>query len=100
MKNLKNMLTAVAMTAVLGVGTVSANSGFIITDKSANTTKPCAVKDGGILQQMSGIIIVGLSGFILSDLHGLIMSDAPTVGCDNNGNGLIMSDRDGFHITD
>lgn len=98
MKNFKNMLTAMAMTAVLGVGTISASTGLIITDKSNGATKPCPVKEAGVIDQISGIIIVGLSGLIITDLHGLIITDAPTVNCDKSG--LIITDRDGLIITD
>ncbi len=96
MKNLKNMLTAVAMTAVLGLGTVSANAGLIITDKGANTPKDCSVGTG-VLDQIAGIIIVGLNGLIITDRDGLIITDKSE--CVDK-DGLIITDRDGLIITD
>jgi len=94
MKNLKNMLTAVAMTAVLGFGTVSANAGFIISDKSA-TPKDC-VAQTGVIDQIAGIIIVGLNGIIIVGRDGFLITDK---GCETK-DGLIITDRDGFIITD
>ena len=99
MKNLKNMLAAASLMAVLGISTVSANTGVIIRDRAANTTKTCTVKGGGILQQISGVIIQGLSGLMVSDLHGVIISGAPAPEC-TDANGFMLSDRNGFMLSD
>jgi hypothetical protein len=91
MKNLKNTISAVGLMAVLALGAVSANAGMIISDRA---TGQCTVKDGGILQQIAGIIIVGAPA-----LSGMIISDAPTPGCEDK-NGMIISDRNGMIISD
>ncbi len=99
MKNLKNMLAAASLMAVLGISTVSATTGLMISDRTANTPKTCTVKGGGVLQQISGVIISGLSGLMISDLHGVIISGAPTPEC-TDANGLMISDRSGLMISD
>ena len=97
MKNLKNMLMTGGLMAVMGISAVSANAGIILTDKSAEGTKPCSVKETGIIQQVAGIV---LNGLMLSDLHGIILTDAATAGCDQGTNGLMISDRNGLMISD
>ena len=91
MKNLKNTISAAGLMAVLALGAVSANAGMIISDRA---TGQCTVNDGGILQQVAGIIAVGLPS-----LNGMIISDAPTP-CDTNADGMIISDRSGMIISD
>jgi len=99
MKNIKNTLVAVGLAAVLGVSSVSASTGLMISDRTANVAAPCTVKDGGILQQISGIFVVALNGLMISDLHGIILVDAPAPGC-TDANGLMISDRNGLMISD
>ncbi len=91
MKNLKNTLVAVGLAPVLGVGSVSASTGLIISDRYTSAST-CTAKDGGILQQIAGILSVGLNGLMISDLHGLILSDAPVC---TETNGIMISDRNG-----
>jgi hypothetical protein len=91
MKNLKNMLSAAALMVVLGVGAASANTGLIITDKSAN--EPCTVKSG-FMTQLAGIIAVGMPM-----LDGLIITDRNSCA-GNETDGLIITDRNGLIITD
>ncbi len=90
MKNLKNTISAVGLIAVLALGVVSANAGMIISDRA---TGQCTVNDGGIIQQIAGIIIVGAPA-----LSGMIISDAP-IPCDEK-DGMIISDRNGMIISD
>ena len=90
MKNLKNTISAVGLMAVLTLGAVSANAGMIISDRA---TGQCTVKDGGIIQQIAGIIIIGAPV-----LNGIIIIDAPTPCEDKNG--MIISDRNGMIISD
>ena len=90
MKNLKNTISAVGLMAVLALGAVSANAGMIISDRA---TGQCTVKDGGIIQQIAGIIIVGAPA-----LNGIIIIDAALSGCEKDG--MIISDRNGMIISD
>ena len=73
MKNLKNMVSAASLMAVMVFGAVSANAGLLQNDITANTTKgQCTVKSEGILQDLAGII---------NGLTGIIIFDAPTPVC-------------------
>lgn len=93
MKNLKSMLSAASLMAVMVFGAVSANAGLIISDRATNDTKgQCTVKDGGILQQLAGIIILGAP-----TLNGIIILGAPEC---SQTDGLIISDRNGLIISD
>jgi hypothetical protein len=73
MKNLKNMVAAASLMAVMVFGAVSANAGMLNSDSTANATKgQCTVKSGGILQDLAGII---------NGLTGINIFDAPTPVC-------------------
>ncbi len=66
MKNLKNTLTAITLTAVLGIGAVSANAGMISGDGSAKgTQEQCSVKDDSVLRKFTGFInsLTGINFF-------------------------------------
>ena len=95
MKNLKNMVAAASLVAVMGFGAVSANAGLLITDKSA---QPCTVKDN-VMQQLAGVFNA-LSGMILSNRDGIILTDKQSAGCEQAKDGIILTDRDGLIITD
>ncbi|MBA4124992.1 MAG: hypothetical protein H0X72_21315 [Acidobacteria bacterium] len=84
MKNLKNMVAAASLMAVMVFGAVSANAGLSNSDTTANLTKgQCTVKSGGILQYLAGII---------NGLSGVIIIDAPAPECTETG-GPPSSDR-------
>ena len=73
MKNLKNMVAAASLMAVMVFGAVSANAGLLNSDETANTTKgQCTVKSGGFLQGLAGII---------NELTGTTIFDVTTTGC-------------------
>ena len=95
MKNLKNMVAAASLMAVMGFGAVSANAGLLVTDKSA---QPCAVKDN-VMQQLAGVFNA-LSGFIITDRDGIIIIDKQAAGCEQAKDGLLITDRDGIIIID
>jgi hypothetical protein len=95
MKNLKNMLSAASLMAVMVFGAVSANAGLLISDRTTNDTKgQCTTKTGGILQQLAGIIILGAPS-----LNGIIILGAPAPECTEK-DGLLISDRSGLLISD
>jgi len=94
MKNLKNMVAATCLMAVLGFGAVSANAGLIVSDRCAAAPETTLAEDfGGIL----AVAFPMVDGIIISDRSGLIVSDKPA-GCQTDG--LIVSDRDGIIILD
>ncbi|MGI8641701.1 MAG: hypothetical protein ACR2MG_17375 [Pyrinomonadaceae bacterium] len=67
MKNLKNMMSAASLTAVLVFGAVSANAELLRGDRTKNPTEvQCTVKSGGFLK--------GLAGFI-NELTGITIFD-------------------------
>lgn len=92
MKNIKNTLAAIGMAAVLGVGTVSANTGLLLSDRGINTDQGCTVRTPGLISQLSGIIIIGAP----QGLSGLLLSDRLTTTCDTREDvrrdGLLLSD--------
>ena len=103
MKNLKNMMSALSLMVVLGLGAVSANAGFMISDKSApcqgdSITKDLADTLGGItvagMPMLDGIIIIGRDGFMISDKASECQATA------TEKDGIIIIGRDGFMITD
>ncbi|MDQ3041832.1 MAG: hypothetical protein M3R11_05560 [Acidobacteriota bacterium] len=92
MKNLKNMLSAASLMAVMVFGAVSANAGLLISDRATNTSKgQCTIK-GGFLQELAGIIILGAPS-----LNGIIILGAPEC---TEKDGLLISDRSGLLISD
>lgn len=73
MKNLKNMIASAGLMAVMVFGAVSANAGSLNSDEAANRTKgQCAVKSGGIFQDLAGFI---------NGLTGIVIFDAPSPEC-------------------
>jgi len=57
MKNLKNMVSAASLTAVLVFGAVSANAQLLKGDRTKVTTEvQCTVKSEGFFQGLRGII--------------------------------------------
>lgn len=101
MKNLKNTVAAAALMAVLGMGTVSANAGLLISDRSSGCG---SVKSGGLLNQLAGIVIGGaplLDGIIIVGRDGLMVSDkAAPCGGETSKDGIIIVGRDGLMVSD
>ena len=98
MKNIKNTAAAFGMMAVLGLGSMTANAGMLVSDRSVGSTPSCAANTGGILNQVAGILIVGasssLTGILMSDRSGILMSDRSASGCQatQSRDGILMSD--------
>jgi hypothetical protein len=89
MKNLKNIVATLTLTATLGLGATAANAGMLISDKATKDSKPCSAKSvRGVFA--TGILIIGKAGLLISD--GLLLSDEP---CKD---GLLLSD--GLLISD
>ena len=84
MKNLKNMMSAAGLMAVLVFGAVSANAELLKGDRTKNPTEvQCTVKSAGIFQYLAGII---------NGLSGVIIIDAPAPECTETG-GPPSTDR-------
>jgi hypothetical protein len=85
MRNLKNMLAAITMTAILVFGTTFANAGIIIAGAERGDSKTCSedTKDGGF--GVSGIIIAGIiiakTGIIIANAGIIIAKEDPTGAC-------------------
>ena len=79
MKNLKNMFAWITMALVLTVGTIGANAGIIVGDRT--TPAPCSenTSDGGIMiSDFAGIIITDFTGVMIADAtcqNGVMIAD-------------------------
>ncbi len=100
MKNIKNTLAATVLAAVLGVTSVSANTGLLLSDRGVggeNNVPTCGSSDSGVLSALTGIIIWGATssatGIIIWGRDGILLGDRNTNGCSTqNKNGLLLSD--------
>lgn len=100
MKNLKNMISAASLMAVMAIGAISANAGLLISDRNAPGTTPTVkgqctpIKDN--TQSLDGIIIIGfqevLDGIIIIGREGLLISDKVTPCVDKAKDGLLITD--------
>jgi hypothetical protein len=69
MKNIKNTLAATVLAVVMGVSTVSANAGFLVSDRGIggeNSLPTCESSNTGFLSSLMAIIY-GRDGFLVSD---------------------------------
>lgn len=80
MKNLKNMFAWITLAIILTVGTVGANAGIIIVNAAQ-----CAGANGGLLQNIAGIIYTGAPQFA-----GILISDKAQPCLDSTG--ILISD--------
>jgi type 1 fimbria pilin len=90
MKNLRNLMAAITLLAVLVLSTTSANAGILMSDfAGSNNPDPCSVKDdskldsGILMSDITGIIIAGFTGIIIAGRNG----ETSHVDC-----GILMSD--------
>ena len=95
MKNLKNIVATLTLTATLTIGSTVANAGIILSgDKavsaSTKTTTQCTGKSNinSIYNLFAGVLLVNIP-----QLNGIILSgDRATTGCQNyTTNGIILS---------
>jgi hypothetical protein len=68
MKNLRNLITAAGLMAVLVMGAISANAGVLLADRSVNTD-PCSTNT----KQDEGIILSDIVDGVIMHLTGVIM---------------------------
>jgi hypothetical protein len=96
MKNLKNMVAAWLMVAVMSVATVFAGDGIIVGSRTAESSDPCTTestesRDGIIVGSRDGIIvgsIVATTGIIVGSFTGIIVGSV--VDDDNDTCGIIV----------
>ncbi|CAN5321822.1 hypothetical protein BH10ACI1_BH10ACI1_30950 [soil metagenome] len=85
MKNLKNMLAAITLTAVLMLGATSANAGILLSDFTGTSNQnPCTeqtTKNNGGVAVNDGILVAGFTGILVAGAAD------PTVNC-----GIIVGD--------
>lgn len=98
MKNLKHILAATTMTAILTFGASTAKAGLILSDVQTNTTQQqCVQQEQGAVQSLTGIILLGLTaardGIILLGINGSSSTmDKQCPATSNSLTGLILSD--------
>lgn len=98
MKNIKNILTAITLAAILMLGTSTAKAGLVLSDATGDTEKQCT-ENATDSFSISGIILLGVAaakdGIILL---GFDTAQDTTSGGDcspadsNESNGLILTD--------
>ena len=85
MKNLKNMMAATLMAAVLMVGTTFAGTGMLLSD-FAGQQNSC----GQTTEQTNGgIIVAGFTGIIVAGLNGSNENSRNQTSCRD---GMLLSD--------
>ncbi len=69
MKNLKNMVAAIVLTAILGMGATTARAGFLITDKATpvtgEVTQFSETDSQDLGAMLDGVIVMGIKGVIV-----------------------------------
>ena len=70
---MRNILAAITLTIVLMVGTTFAGDGLLVSDLTSNPTpQPCS-QTTTIVNELTGIIVIGFTGIIV-----IGVADAPT----------------------
>ena len=90
MKNLKNLMAAMTLLAVLVLGTGSVNAGILVSDFTNQNSDPCA--ENNDTKQNSGILMGDLVGIIITGMRGGIIitgmkGDTTQVNC-----GILLGD--------
>ena len=93
MKNLKNMMAATLMAAVLMVGTTFAGTGMLLSD-FAGQQNSCGqtteqTNGGIIVAGFTGIIVAGFTGIIVAGLNGSNENSRNQTSCRD---GMLLSD--------
>jgi len=88
MKNLKNLLAAVTLMAILMIGSSTAKAGLLMSDLADGSGDPCTVNDEDSMTN-TGIILVGYTGIILTGYTGIILTGYadPDTNC-----GILITD--------
>lgn len=78
MKNLRNLMAWVMISAVLMMGTASANAGVLLGDRttdSCTTSTDIKVVTGIILDAIIGVVIMDRGGVVIMDRGGVVIMD-------------------------
>ena len=88
MKNLRNLLTVVALGAVLTISVSTVKAGILMTDLKADQVDPCSETKTDSKKDW-GIVITSLTGIVITSLTGIVITSATdtTVDC-----GILMTD--------
>jgi hypothetical protein len=88
MKNLKNLLTAIALMSVLMISVSTAKAGILMSDFKASEEQICTEtkKDS---KTNWGIVITSLTGIVITSLTGIVITSAADTPVDC---GILMSD--------
>lgn len=87
MKNLKNLLAAGTLLAVMVLGTTVTNAGILMSDRSGNGGGTCG--DNGDASLDMGIIVAGITGIIVAGRTGIIVAGR---------DGIIVAGKDGIIV--
>jgi hypothetical protein len=81
MKNMKNTIAAIAMLALVGFGTMTANAGIIIAKEGKTAEEPCKVSDPSVISTVTGYLLEGIiiakTGIIIAK-EGIIIAKEDT----------------------
>lgn len=100
MKNLKNMVAATGLMAILGMGAVTANAGILISDAANQGGETqCQATTNDTELDVQGIIIASITGILISDganlSTGILISDKTACGGGGDSltsTGILISD--------
>ena len=84
-----------ALLGIMTVGTASANTGLLMSDKSSTCNEPTTVDviGGIIITGIAGILLGDRTGLLLSDRSGLLLSDKSATGCQSlSKDGILVGD--------
>lgn len=94
MKNLRNLLATITLTAVLMISATTANAGIIMSDAKGDQPQPCTetknaprVDKGILMSDFTGILVTGFTGILVTGFTGILVTGYSQVDC-----GIIMSD--------
>lgn len=93
MKNLRNLMAWITISAVLMMGTVSANAGVIVAglDRSDCTNEESTVLDyaGIIIAGITGVVVAGRTGVVVAGRDGVVVAGR---------DGVVVAGRDGVVV--
>lgn len=96
MKNIKNIVAAFVMVAVLNVSSafagilVAGKDGILVAGKETKgTVCSSEVKVGNLLTSLMGILVAGKTGILVAGRDGILVAGK---GCEQTRGGLLISD--------
>ena len=93
MKNLKNMIAAITLVAILMIGTANAQKGVLLSELAGGTGGQCTnSQTDRDASGYTGIIVAGFTGIIVAGFTGIILSDNSRSQATLCRDGLLLSD--------